>query len=155
MATQPPSPEVSSANSAFDRATGAKPPSPETLKKFAEETAKGKWRTPTRDEWNTMSLDDAHALIQKLRACYEEGAGILNQRIYDAARKENKYTCMVCGKKKPMAIDDHPNYVWRDDRQDPQTKLYTSRIICSSECYFRGANSGKMTNRGVPADERK
>lgn len=145
--------EVESANKAFDRATGLTPKP--ALAKFAQELTEKDWPLPTREEWNEMSLDDAHQLIQRLRASYEEGAGIVNQRIYTATRTDNKYTCMVCGKKKPMSIDERPNYVWRDDRQDPITKLYKSRIICSSECWHRGSNSGRLTNAGTPGDVRK
>lgn len=125
------------------------PPTPATIE-FVK-SLNQQFRLPDHALWEAMSLDDCHALIQKLRACYEEGATVLNQRVYDAQRKENKYRCMVCGRLKPMSIQDRPNYVWRDDRQDPLTHVWTPRIICSSECYHRGSNSGRLTNRGVPA----
>ena len=122
---------------------------------LAEPAPLPEWILPTREEWQTMPAEECHQLIQRLRACYEEGAQVLNQRNYDEARESGNYVCMVCRKKKAMTIDNHPNYVWKDDRQDPITKVYTSRIICSSECYFRGANSGKMTNAGIAADVKK
>jgi len=142
---------IVAANSAFDRAVGAKP---KELEKFAKEIAKD-WPLPTREEWNDMSLDDVHALIQRIQESYQEGAKILNQRVYDHQREEGKYTCMVCKKKKPMVIDNHPNYVWRRDDQHPQTRVLTSSFICSSDCFHRGSNSGRLTNAKVAGDVHK
>lgn len=124
------------------------------LKEFAQKGA-ARWMSPTRDEWNVMDLDEAHSLLQQLQAAYKQGAEIMNQRIYDEQRKTNTYVCMVCRKKKPQSIDNHPNYVWRDDRKDPNTGLYTSRFICSQECHFRGSNRGDLTQAGVPAGVHK
>lgn len=109
------------------------------------------WRIPSHEGWEEMSLDSANDLVQRLIVCYQEGAKVISQRVYNEQRESGSYKCMVCGKKKPMAVDNRPNYVWRDDRQDPISKLWTPRIICTQECYFRGSNSGKLTNRGVPA----
>jgi len=107
------------------------------------------WPVPGRQEWNAMSLDLAHALIQKYQAAYREGADIFNQRVYEAQREGGHYTCMVCRKKKAIVIDNHPNYVWKDDRQDPQTRIYSTRYICSQECYFRGSQTGRLTTAGI------
>lgn len=142
---------VAAANSAFDRAVGAKP---KELAKFAKEIAKD-WPLPSREEWNDMSLDDCHALIQRIQASYQEGATILNQRVYTAQRESGTFVCLVCRKKKPQAIDNHPNYVWRRDDRHPQTGVLTSNFICSSECFHRGSNSGKLTNAKVAADVHK
>lgn len=124
------------------------------IAEFAKKDGEG-WTLPTRTEWMSMSVDEAHALVQKLQAAYKEGAETINQRIYDEQRSTNTYRCMVCGKKKSQTVDNHPNYVWRDDRKDPNTGLYTSRFICSQECHFRGSNRGNLTQAGVPASVHK
>lgn len=123
------------------------------LAEFAEAVAKD-WPLPSRSEWEAMSLDDCHHLIQRIQAAYQEGASILNQRVYAKQREEGTYICMVCRQKKPISIDNHPNYAWRDDRQDPQTRLYTTKYICSSNCYFRGSNSGQLTEAKKPPENK-
>jgi hypothetical protein len=125
-----------------------------TLAEFAD-TVSTPWPLPTLEEWDAMSLDDTHALIQRLQASYKEGATSLNQRVYAAQAKDNSYICIVCRKKKPISVDNHPNYIWRDDRKDPNTGVYTTRYICSSECHFRGANSGTLTNAKVAGNIHK
>jgi hypothetical protein len=106
------------------------------------------WFLPTHAEWQEMELETVHALVQKIQACYQEGAAVLNQRKSDQSRAEGTYVCVVCRKKKPQVIDNHPNYVWRDDRPDPQTRIYVTRMICSQECFFRGSNAGSLTSAG-------
>lgn len=110
------------------------------------------WPLPAREDWESMPVEVAHALIQKVQASYQEGATILNQRVYDEARQSGKYKCMVCQKVKPIVLDNHPNFVWEDHRKDPMTGVLVSRRICSSECYFRGSNQGKLTNAGTPGN---
>lgn len=143
-------------STASNRPTSPSIPAP--AESFAAETTKksrDRFPVPTRQDWETMSLDDAHALVQKLIAAYQEGANIFNQRSSNAARESGMYRCMVCNKKKPQTVDNHPNYVWREDRPDPITRIYESKYICSSECYFRGANSGALTNAKVPGNVHK
>lgn len=106
------------------------------------------WFLPTHAEWQTMDLEAVHALVQKIQACYQEGAQVLNQRKSDQSRADGTYVCVVCHKKKPQVIDNHPNYVWRDDRPDPKTRIYVTRMICSQNCYFRGSNAGSLTAAG-------
>jgi hypothetical protein len=126
------------------------------LSEFAKKSSLGEqWPLPSAEEWKDMSLDEVNTLVQRMCASYQEGAAILNQRVYDESRESGHYKCIICGKKKPQVVQNHPNYVWKDDRQDPVTRIYTSRYICSSECYFRGSNSGKLTNRGERGDVHK
>ena len=137
-----------------------KPTPKSTLTEFAEESVLEKdWIIPDHKDWQEMTLDSAHALVQQLMAAYKEGAGVINQRIYDTARESGTYKCMVCGKKRPLTVGEgnnaRPGWVWRDDRPDPQSGIYTMRAICSQECHFRGTNSGKMTNAGVPGNVHK
>src|ERR1700674_2184202 len=124
------------------------------LAQFASKV-KDPWPLPLRQDWEEMSLDDAHVLIQKLHASYTEGAGIFNQRTSNQARADGFYKCMVCGKRKADTIDNHPNYVWREDRKDQQTGIYTTQKICTTQCYFRGANSGQMTKAGMASNVHK
>lgn len=133
------------------QSSAAMPSKSSEVEKFAKAAAPS-WPLPTREEWQAMSLDDAHALIQQLHASYREGADIVNQKVYDAARESNVYVCMVCRKKKPVSVDNHPNYVWKRDDRDPVTGLYTSTYICSSECFHRGSNDGRLTNAKVRGD---
>lgn len=125
-------------------------PLPEVSTKGADTATWGTkpWFLPTHAEWQAMDLESVHALVQKIQACYQEGAQVLNQRKSDQSRADGTYVCVVCHKKKPQVIDNHPNYVWRDDRPDPKTRIYVTRMICSQNCYFRGSNAGSLTAAG-------
>lgn len=129
------------------------------LAEFASASTTTEWSIPTKADWDTMSIDSANTLVQKLMAAYQEGAGIVNQRVYNAARESGVFRCLICGKKKPITVGEgsnaRPGYVWRDDRPDPQSGIYTMRAICSQDCHFRGSNSGKLTNAGTPANVHK
>lgn len=138
--------------------TAAKPsPKPElaSFSTAASASVADRWPLPNREDWGGLSLDDAHLLIQRLMASYQEGAAILNQRIYDNSRVNNTYKCLVCGETKPQTVDNHPNYVWRDDRRDPRSGLYNTKFICSSRCYHGASNSGALTERKVASTVEK
>lgn len=108
-----------------------------------------KWAMPTTQDWEAMSVEEAHQLIQKYLACYQEGARIVNQKNYDRTRNQS-YVCIACGQKKSMTTPNgQPNYVWRDDRKDPQTGLYVSRFICTQMCWMRGQSEGKLTSKAL------
>lgn len=122
--------------------------SPDAIEDEPEQKTSKPWFLPTHAEWQAMDIEAVHALVQKIQACYQEGAQVLNQRKSDQSRADGTYVCVVCHKKKPQVIDNHPNYVWRDDRPDPKTRIYVTRMICSQNCYFRGSNAGSLTAAG-------
>lgn len=107
----------------------------------------GEFLLPDDQDWETMTLAACSALIAELQKRYQRGAEIYNRRLYDENRES--FTCLVCQKQKPMATGaGTPNYVWRDDRRDPNTGVLTSRFICTQECFFRGGakvNAPKVT----------
>jgi len=124
-----------------------KPPACATLSLSALTSA-----LPQRSDWDSLPLDSARSLVAAVQESYLEGSRIINQRHYDAERQSNTYVCIVCRKRKPMTLasnPNQPNWVHRQDVQDPQTKLWTARIVCSSECFFRASNTGQFTRAGM------
>jgi hypothetical protein len=93
------------------------------------------WST---DEWLSAPFETALQRLTDLTHDRERGASIVQQN-RDRERTPITYHCIVC--KKPVADG---RWIWKNDRRDPVTNLYTSDVLCSQICHERFSNNVKF-----------
>jgi len=90
-----------------------------------------KW---TDDEWRACTLAVALQRLGDLTSDRERGAVLVSQR-QNEEHLANVYHCIVCRK----AVQDG-RWIWKNDRRDPLTGLFTSDVLCSQDCHERFSN---------------
>jgi hypothetical protein len=91
--------------------------------------------TWTDDEWRSCPFETAMQRLRDLTADRERGAVLVTQR-QSEEHIGNVYHCIVC--KKPV---QDGRWIWKNDRRDPITNLYTSDVLCSQLCHERFSNN--------------
>jgi hypothetical protein len=92
-----------------------------------------KW---TEEEWAAAPYVEALARLQDLHYDHELGARILETRPSQAPAT---YKCLVCHK---PVLDGR--WIWKNDRRDPITGLFTSDVLCSQACHERFSNNPRF-----------
>ena len=90
------------------------------------------------DEWRACPLSVAIQRLGDLTADRERGAVLVSQR-QNNEHVGNIYHCVVCKKLVPDG-----RWIWKNDRRDPITNLFTSDVLCSQNCHERFSNNVKF-----------
>ncbi len=85
----------------------------------------------TDEEWRTAPLATAIQRLVDLNTDRERGATLVQQRQNDT-HVGNVYHCIVCKKLVPDG-----RWIWKNDRRDPITNMWTSDVLCSQLCHER------------------
>ena len=111
------------------KATPPPPPLPTAPSTFA------KW---SDTEWLSSPYDQALQRLTDLYQDRERGAVLVTQR-QASERIAPTYKCLVCHK----PVQDG-RWIWKNDRRDHITGMFTSDVMCSQKCYERFANNQKF-----------
>jgi hypothetical protein len=90
------------------------------------------------DDWRAAPFDQAMQRLRDLTADRERGSNLVTQRRADE-HIGNVYHCIVCRKLVPDG-----RWIWKNDRRDPLTNMYTSDVLCSQICHERFSNNVKF-----------
>jgi hypothetical protein len=89
------------------------------------------------EEWLTAPLGVALQRLNDLGYDRERGAVLVTQR-QNAEHITPSYRCLVC--KKPV---QDGRWIWKNDRRDQVTGMFTSDVLCSQICHERFSNNVK------------
>jgi hypothetical protein len=92
----------------------------------------------SNDEWRDAPYAVALQRLTDLTQDRERGASLVQQK-RDSERIPATYNCIVC--KKPV---QDGRWIWKNDRRDEVTQLYTSDVLCSQICHERFSNNAKF-----------
>jgi hypothetical protein len=90
------------------------------------------------DDWRAAPFDQAMQRLRDLTADRERGATLVTQR-QSEEHIGNIYNCIVCRKRVPDG-----RWIWKNDRRDPMTNMFTSDVLCSQACHDRFSNNVKF-----------
>jgi hypothetical protein len=89
-------------------------------------------------EWRDSPYNTALQRLRDLTADRERGATLVQQRQTEE-HIGNIYRCIVCKKLVPDG-----RWIWKNDRRDPLTQMWTSDVLCSQLCHERFSNNAKF-----------
>lgn len=96
----------------------------------------------TDDEWLTSEYEVALQRLKDLHEDRERGAVLVDQR-QNEEKVIRGFPCLVCKK----VCKDGPvgvGWIWKNDRRDPLTGMWTSDVLCSQACHERFSNNAKF-----------
>jgi hypothetical protein len=123
--------ELAKAGKLKGRARKVRPIAPTPSTPIAAETFT-KW---TDDEWRACPYKTALQRLIDLHEDRERGVVLVTQR-QSQEHIAPVYSCIVCHK----AVPDG-RWIWKNDRRDPITGLFTSDVLCSQICHERFSNN--------------